>query len=79
VSIIHPGYGFLAENSEFARKVERSGILYAGPPPDVVEFFGDKVRSKAFAIKVGVQTIPGSDGPVKTLEECKQFVEKYAI
>ena len=76
MSIIHPGYGFLAENPEFASKVEKAGILYAGPPPNVVEFFGDKVRSKAFAIKVGVSTIPGSDGPVRTVDECRKFVEK---
>lgn len=43
VDIIHPGYGFLAENAEFANKVEQAGMMYAGPPGDVVEFFGDKV------------------------------------
>ena len=44
VDIIHPGYGFLAENAEFANKVEKAGMLYAGPPGDVVDFFGDKVN-----------------------------------
>lgn len=43
VTIVHPGYGFLAENAEFANKVEKAGMLYAGPPGDVVDFFGDKV------------------------------------
>lgn len=43
VDIIHPGYGFLAENAEFANKIEKAGMLYAGPPGEVVDFFGDKV------------------------------------
>ena len=44
VDIIHPGYGFLAENAEFANKIEKAGMLYAGPPGSVVDFFGDKVN-----------------------------------
>lgn len=76
VDIIHPGYGFLAENAQFATKVEQNGMLYAGPPGDVVDFFGDKVRSKAFAIKNKISTIPGSDGPVKTLEDARAFTNK---
>lgn len=77
VDIIHPGYGFLAENAEFANKVEKAGMMYAGPPGDVVEFFGDKVRSKQFAIKAGITTTPGTDGPVRTLAEAKVFTDKY--
>jgi pyruvate carboxylase len=77
VDIIHPGYGFLAENAEFATKIEKAGMLYAGPPGDVVDFFGDKVRSKQFAIKHNINTIPGTDGPVRTLEDARKFTDKH--
>ncbi len=45
VDILHPGYGFLGENAELAEKIEKAGILYAGPTADVIDFFGDKVNN----------------------------------
>jgi len=59
VDIIHPGYGFLAENAQFATKVEQNGMLYAGPPGDVVDFFGDKVKSKHYLLSLNSFPNPG--------------------
>ncbi|NTV90162.1 MAG: ATP-grasp domain-containing protein, partial [Clostridiales bacterium] len=69
VDAIHPGYGFLSENPEFARKCEEAGIEFIGPTVDTMENMGDKIKSKIVAKSVGVPVIPGIDKPVETLEE----------
>ncbi len=61
---IHPGYGFLAENADFAEQVENSGFIFVGPKADVIRLMGDKVSAIKSMIKAGVPTVPGSDGPL---------------
>ena len=70
---IHPGYGFLAESSEFARRLEEEGIIFIGPTSKHLDMFGDKVKAREQAIAAGLPVIPGSDGPVSTVEEVAIF------
>ncbi|MEC4673858.1 MAG: acetyl-CoA carboxylase biotin carboxylase subunit [Nitrospirota bacterium] len=70
---IHPGYGFLAENATFAQLCQDAGITFIGPSPQALELLGDKVQARELAKQVGVPVVPGTDGPVKTLEEGLKF------
>ena len=69
---IHPGYGFLAENAEFAEKVSASNIAFIGPSPDQIRQMGDKAAARSLAKAQGVPTVPGSPGPVASLEDGQQ-------
>lgn len=74
---IHPGYGFLAENEVFAQKCAEAGINFIGPTVEQLDIFGDKIKAKLAAQKAGLHTIPGSNGPAKSLEDVKSFAAKH--
>lgn len=73
---IHPGYGFLAENAEFAKMCEEAGINFVGPLWKVIDLMGDKARAKEVMKKAGVPTVPGSDGVLKDVEEAKKIAKE---
>ena len=73
---IHPGFGFLSENAEFARLCEKNGIVFIGPSYKSIEMLGDKAAAKETMEAAGVPVIPGSKGAVKSLAEAKKIAEK---
>lgn len=73
---IHPGYGFLSENPQFAEACVKSGIVFIGPRPENIRFAGDKARARRFLKKKGVPVVPGSDGIVKDFNEAKDLCAK---
>lgn len=77
VDAIHPGYGFLSENVEFARRCEEEGIVFIGPTSQHLDMFGDKVKARSQAIAVEIPVIPGTDGPVADLAEVETFASNY--
>ncbi|MGG5316161.1 pyruvate carboxylase [Enterococcus sp. AZ072] len=70
---IHPGYGFLSENLEFAKRCKEEGLVFVGPSLHHLDIFGDKIKAKTAALEAGISSIPGSDGPVKTIEDILAF------
>ena len=72
---VHPGYGFLAENADFARRLEESGVTFIGPPPGAIAAMGDKIESKKLAQAVGVNTIPGYLGEIADEEEARRVAD----
>ncbi|KAI9225661.1 MAG: pyruvate carboxylase [Piptocephalis tieghemiana] len=77
VDMIHPGYGFLSENSEFARKVEDAGLIFVGPRPETIDRLGDKTQARQLAIECNVPVVPGTDGPVNSFSEVKAFCDLH--
>ncbi|WP_424946364.1 acetyl-CoA carboxylase biotin carboxylase subunit [Candidatus Spongiihabitans sp.] len=73
---VHPGYGFLSENANFARRLKKSGIVFIGPGVDAIEAMGDKITSKRLAKKVGVNTIPGHDEVIDDADMAVKVAEK---
>jgi acetyl-CoA/propionyl-CoA carboxylase biotin carboxyl carrier protein len=76
---IHPGYGFLAENAQFAQAVIDAGIIWIGPSPDAIEKLGDKVSARHIAEKVGAPLAPGTLNPVSGADEVLEFVDIYGL
>jgi propionyl-CoA carboxylase alpha chain len=66
---VHPGYGFLSENSQFAKSVKSAGLVFIGPPDDAITTMGDKIASRELAVKAGVPVIPGYNDPLKDEED----------
>lgn len=73
---IHPGFGFLSENSKFARMVQQCGLVFIGPDPDIIDMMGDKASARKTMIAAGVPVVPGSDGIINTLEEAVLIADK---
>lgn len=74
---IHPGYGFLAENSEFAAAVAQAGMVFIGPKPDVIQKMGNKVESRRIMAAAGVPVVPGTIDPVSDIEKVKELCKKF--
>lgn len=79
VHLIHPGYGFLSENAEFARAVEKAGMVFVGPTPETIDRLGDKVSARKIAIECKVPVVPGTPGPVETFDAVKSFTDEYGF
>ena len=76
---LHPGYGFLSENADFARTVEEAGMRWVGPPPEAIELLGDKLSARALAVKVGAPLAPGTGEPLETWEEARDFAAEHGM
>jgi acetyl-CoA/propionyl-CoA carboxylase, biotin carboxylase, biotin carboxyl carrier protein len=76
---VHPGYGFLAENADFARAIIDAGLTWIGPPPAAIEALGDKVQARHIAKQVGAPLAAGTDGPVSGPEEAAAFAAEYGL
>nr|CAH7750938.1 unnamed protein product [Callosobruchus chinensis] len=79
IDAVHPGYGFLSERADFAQAVLDAGLRFIGPSPEVVHKMGDKVAAREAAIAAGVPIVPGTDGPITTKEEAKEFCIKHGL
>lgn len=76
---IHPGYGFLSENANFAKLVEENGITFIGPTPEAIEIMGSKLAAKDAASKFDIPMVPGSPGAITSVEEAKTLIDKIGF
>ena len=76
---VHPGYGFLAENADFARAVIDAGLIWVGPSPEAIEALGDKVTARHVAEKVGAPLAPGTLSPVESVDEVLAFADEHGL
>ena len=76
---VHPGYGFLAENADFAQAVIDAGLTWIGPPPEAIDVLGDKVKARHIANKVGAPLVPGTKDPVADADEVVRFAEEHGV
>jgi pyruvate carboxylase len=75
VTLVHPGYGFLSENADFARACRAAGLTFIGPDPEMLDAMGDKMSARALAQSVDVPTLPGTDTPVSDREEARRVAK----
>lgn len=76
---VHPGYGFLAENADFAQAVIDAGLIWIGPPPSAIENLGDKAKAKQIALKANAPLAPGTKEPVKDADEVVAFADEFGL
>ena len=79
VDAIHPGYGFLSENADFARACQQAGIIFVGPRPELLEMMGDKTAARALAKKIDVPVLPGTEEPVTDRAEALKIAKQIAF
>ena len=76
---VHPGYGFLAENSGFARAVIGAGLTWVGPHPEAIDAMGDKIRARQAMVKARIPIVPGGTEPIESLDEARAAAKKYGL
>src|SRR5690606_11854750 len=76
---VHPGYGFLSENAEFAQAVMDAGLVWIGPPPSAIDALGDKAKAKHIAVKADAPLAPGTKDPVKDADEVVALAEEFGL
>src|SRR5439155_1287114 len=76
---IHPGYGFLSENADFAQAVLDAGITWVGPSPQAIRDLGDKVTARHIALRAGAPLVPGTADPVKGADEVVAFAKEHGL
>ncbi|QNE89056.1 ATP-grasp domain-containing protein [Corynebacterium incognita] len=76
---VHPGYGFLSENSEFAQMVTAAGLRWIGPSPEAIELLGDKIAARRVATEVGAPLAPGTSDPIDDWQEARRFAEEHGL
>ena len=79
IDLIHPGYGFLAENAGFARACEKAGIVFVGPRPQLLELMGDKTAARGLAKKIGVPVLPGNEEPIEEREKALKVAKEIGF
>jgi acetyl-CoA/propionyl-CoA carboxylase biotin carboxyl carrier protein len=76
---VHPGYGFLSENADFAQAVLDAGLTWIGPTPDAIRLLGNKITAREAAVRAGAPLVAGSDGPVESAAEARAFAEQHGL